>query len=126
MSAPYIVGYTADNEKVITLFSSLAFIYDDDLEYIGYFGVQSGDNIERLESIDGLIIEIPTLKCKSYEELLVQMDVYNLLHGKDIPDEICTTGIKTDSALKKKVKVLTEENRRLKLKLKQLKNLIDK
>lgn len=125
MSAPYIVGYTTDNEKVITLFSSLAFIYDDDLEYIGYFGAQSGDNIDRLESIDGLTIEIPTLKCKSYEEVLVQMDVYNLLHGKDIPDEICTTGTKTDSALKKKIKELAEENKQLKLKLKQLKNLID-
>ena len=126
MIAPYIVGYTNDNVKVITLFSSLAFIYDDSDEYIEWFGAQSGDNIDRLESIDGLTIEISALKCKSYEEVLVQMDVYNLLHGKDMPDEICITDKKTDSALKKKVKELAEENRQLRLKLKQLKNLIDK
>lgn len=126
MSNPYIVGYTCDGGKVITLFSSLSFIYDDDNEYIELFGAQSGDNIDRLESIDGLTIEISVLKCKSYEEVLVQMDVYNLLHGIEIPDEICTASTKTDNALKKKVKELAEENRQLKLKLKQLKNLIDK
>ena len=125
MSTSYIVGYTSDNEKIITLFSSLAFIYDDDIEYIKCFGTQSGDSIERLESIDGLTIKISDLKCRSYEEVLVQMDLHNLLHGKDIPDEICTTGTKTDSALKKKIKELAEENKQLKLKLKQLKNLID-
>ena len=106
MNAPYIVGYTNDNAKVITLFSSLAFIYNDGDEYIEWFGAQSGDNIDRLESIDGLTIEISALKCKSYEEVLVQMDVYNLLHGKDMPDEICTTDKKTDGALKKKSKNL--------------------
>ena len=126
MNNPYIIGYIADDLKVITTFSSLSFIYDDDNEYIQYFGTQSGDNIERLESIDSLTIEISDLKCKSYEELLVQMDVHNLLHGMDIPDDICTIGTKTDYALKKKVKELAEENRQLKLKLKQLKNLIDK
>lgn len=126
MNTPYIVGYTVDNVKVITLFSSLAFIYDEDDEYIEWFGAQSGDNINRLESIDGLTIEISALKCKSYEEVLVQMDVCNLLHGNEMPNEMCTTGAKTDSALKKKVKELAEENRQLRLKLKQLKNLIDK
>lgn len=126
MNTPYIVGYTVDNVKVITLFSSLAFIYDDDDEYIEWFGAQSGDNIDRLESIDGTTVEISDLKCKSYEEVLVQMDLHDLLHNKEIPDEICTIDAKTDSALKKKVKELTEENRHLRLKLKQLKNLIDK
>ena len=126
MNTPYIVGYTVDNVKVITLFSSLAFIYDEDDEYIKWFGAQSGDNINRLESIDGLTIEISALKCKSYEEVLVQMDVCNLLHGNEMPNEMRTTGAKTDSALKKKVKELAEENRQLRLKLKQLKNLIDK
>lgn len=71
MGNPYIVGYTRDDEKVITLFSSLSFIYDEDNEYIEYFGAQSGDNIDRLESIDGMTIEISALKCKSYEEVLV-------------------------------------------------------
>ena len=123
----YIVGYnTNDNVKVITLFSSLSFIYDDDNEYIEFFGAQSGDNIDRLESIDGMTIEISALKCKSYEEVLVQMDVYNLWHGMEMPNEIYTAGTKTYSALKKKVKELAEENRQLRLKLKQLKNLIDK
>ena len=127
MNNPYIVGYTtSDDSKVITLFSSLAFIYDGDNKYIESFGAQSGDNVDRLESIDGMTIEISALKCKSYEEVRVQMDVYNLLHGKDMPDEICTIDKKTDGALKKKVKELAEENRQLRLKLKQLKNLIDK
>lgn len=126
MNNPYIVGYTRDDDKVITLFSSLAFIYDGDNEYIESFGAQSGDNVDRLESIDGMTIEISALKCKSYEEVLVQMDVYNLLHGMEMPDEICTTSTKTDIALKKKAKELAEENRQLRLKLKQLKNLIDK
>jgi hypothetical protein len=126
MNNPYIVGYTRDDDKVITLFSSLAFIYDEDNEYIECFGAQSGDNLDRLESIDGLTIEISDLRCKSYEDVLVQMDLYNLLHGKEMPNEICATDVKTDNALKKQVKELVEENRQLKLKLKQLKNLIDK
>lgn len=127
MNTPYIVGYTRDdNEKVITLFSSLAFIYDEDNKYIEYFGAQSGDNIDRLESVDGMTVEILDLKCKSYEDVLIQMDLHDLLHGNEMPDEMCTTGAKTDYALKKKVKELDEENRQLRLKLKQLKNLIDK
>lgn len=126
MSNSYIIGHTTDDLKVITIFSSLTLIYDDNNEYIKYFGAQSGDTIERLESIDGCIIEILSLKCKSYEEMLVQMDVCNLLHGMEIPDEICTTDTKIDNVLKNKVKVLTEENTQLKLKLKQLKNLLDK
>ena len=126
MNNSYIVGYTSDNAKVITPFSSLSLIYDDDNEYIAYFGDQSGDNLDRLESIDGMIIEISALKCKSYEEVLVQMDVYNLWHGKEIPNEICTTSTKTDNALKKQVKELAEENKQLKLKLKQLKTIIDR
>ena len=126
MNNPYIVGYTRDDDKVITLFSSLAFIYDGDNKYIESFGAQSGDNVDRLESIDGMTIEISALKCKSYEEVLVQMDVYNLWHGMEMPDEICTASTKTDIALKKKVKELAEENKQLRLKLKQLKNLIDK
>ena len=126
MSIPYIVGYTLEDEKVITLFSSLAFIYDDDNEYIKYFVAQSGDIINRLESINGSTIEISNLKCKLYEDVLVQMDMCNLLHGMDILNEICTTGTKTNDALKKKVKELAEENKQLKLKLKQLKNLIDR
>lgn len=125
MNSPYIVGYTCDDNKVITPFSSLAFIYDEDNKYIEYFGAQSGDNIDKLESVDGLTIVIPTLKCKSYEEVLVQMDLHNLLHGYEMPDEICTKGTKIDGALKKKVKELAEENKQLELKLKQLKNLID-
>ena len=56
----------------------------------------------------------------------MQMDVHNLLHGMEIPDEICTTDTKIDNVLKNKVKVLTKENMQLKLKLKQLKNLLDK
>lgn len=127
MSNPYVVGYTRDsNEKVITLFSSLAFIYDEDNEYIEYFGAQSGDNIDRLESVDGMAIDILDLKCKSYEDVLIQMDLHDLLHGKEMPDEICATSTTTDNALKKQVKKLAEENKKLKLKLKQLKNLIDK
>lgn len=126
MNNSYIVGYTADNAKIITIFSSLAFIYDDDNEYIEYFGTQSGDSIERLESIDGMCINILDLKCTSYEEVLVEMDVRNLLHGNKISDEVCATCTKTDNALKKKVKELVEENKQLKLKLKQLKILIDK
>lgn len=122
MSNPYIVGYTLDKVKVITLFSSSAFIYDDDNEYIRYFGAQSGDNIDKLESIDGSIIEISALKCKSYEDVLVQMDLYNLLHGKEIPDKICTTS----TMMKKQIKKLVEENKQLKLKLNQLKILLDK
>lgn len=125
MSNPYIVGYTRDDEKVITLFSSLSFIYDEDNKYIEYFGAQSGDNIDRLESIDGMVIDILDLKCESYEEVLVQMDVCNLLRGQEILDENCTTDIMIDSTLKKKVKELAEENKKLKLKLKQLKNFID-
>ena len=126
MNNPYAVGYTRDDDKVITLFSSLAFIYDEDNKYIECFGASSGDNLDRLESIDGLTIEISVLRCKSYEDVLVQMDLYNLLHGKEMPDEICTASTKTDNALKKQVKELVEENKQLKLKLKQLKNLIDK
>lgn len=126
MNNPYIIGCTTDDLKVIAIFSSLTLIYDDNNEYIKYFGAQSGDTIERLESIDGCITEILSLKCKSYEEMLVQMDVYNLLHGMEIPDEICTTDTKIDNVLKNKVKVLTKENMQLKLKLKQLKNLLDK
>ena len=126
MSTPYIVGYTLEDEKIITLFSSLSFTYDDDNEYIMYFIAQSGDIINRLESINGSTIEISNLKCKLYEDVLVQMDMCNLLHGMDILNEICTTGTKTNDALKKKVKELAEENKQLKLKLKQLKNLIDR
>lgn len=128
MNNPYIVGYTRDDEKIITLFSSLSFIYDNDNKCIMYFGAQSGDNIKRLESIDGSIIEISSLKCKSYEEVLVQMDMHNILHDMEIPGEICTTDIKINNkinnSLKKKVKELTEENRQLKLKLKQLKKIL--
>lgn len=126
MNNLYIVGYTTDNTKIITIFSSLSFIYDNDNEYIEYFATQSGDNIDRLASINGSSINISNLKCKSYEEVLVEMDVRNLLHGNEISDEICTTSTKTDNALKKKVKELAEENKQLKLKLKQLKILIDK
>ena len=134
MSTSYIVGYTPDNTKVITLFSSLSFIYDNDYrDYIKYFGEPSGDYIQRLESIDGSTIDILELKCKSYEELLVQMDMCNLLHNIEIPNEIYTIDAKTDNALKKKTRELAEknmqlaeENRQLKLKLKRLKNLIDK
>ena len=126
MSTPYIAGYTLEDERIITLFSSLSFIYDDDNEYIEYFGAESGDNVDILESIDGLTVEISNLKCKLYEDVLVQMDMCNLLHGMDILNEICTTGTKTNDALKKKVKELAEENKQLKLKLKQLKNLIDR
>ena len=43
-----------------------------------------------------------------------------------MPNEICATDIKTDNALEKKVKELVEENKQLKLKLKQLKTIIDK
>ena len=43
-----------------------------------------------------------------------------------MPNEICATGIKTDKALKKTIKELAEENKQLKLKLKQLKTIIDK
>lgn len=125
MNNSYVIGYT-DSLKIITTFSSLSFIYDNDNEYIQYFGTQSGDTVNSLESIDNLTIKISDLKCKSYEELLVQMDVHNLLHGMEIPDEICTTDTKIDNVLKNKVKVLTKENMQLKLKLKQLKNLLDK
>ena len=126
MSNPYIVGYTRDDEKVIALFSSLLFVYDDDNKYIEYFGMLSGDSIDRIESIDGMTIDILDLKCKSYEDVLVQMDLCNLLRGQEMPDEICTTDIKIDNVLKKKVKALAKENKKLKLKLKQLKSLIDK
>ena len=126
MNSPYVVGYTRGDDKVITLFSSLMFIYNEDNEYIECFGASSGDNLDRLVSIDGLTIEISDLRCKSYEDVLVQMDLYNLLHGKKMPDEICAIDVKTDNALKKQVKELVEENKQLKLKLKQLKNLIDK
>lgn len=54
------------------------------------------------------------------------MDVYNLWHSNEIPNEICATDIKTDNALKKTIKELAEENKQLKLKLKQLKTIIDK
>lgn len=91
----------------------------------GIFGVDGGDN-DFIESVDGKVIEIRKLHCKSYAEFIVAIDVYNLLHGVEIPDEICTTDTKTNNVLKNKVKILTEENRQLKLKLKQLKNLIDK
>ena len=127
MNTPYIVGYTRDNVKVTVQFSSLIFIYDDDYnKYIEYFGASYGDSINRLESIDGMIVKILDLKCQSYEDVLIQMDLHDLLHGKEMPDEICTTGAKTNSTLKKKVKELAEENKQLKLKLKQLKTLIDK
>jgi hypothetical protein len=126
MNSPYVVGYTRGDDKVITLFSSLAFIYNEDNEYIECFGVSSGDNLDRLVSIDGLTIEISDLRCKSYEDVLVQMDLYNLLHGKKMPNEIYAAAAQTDNLLKKKIKVLAKENKQLKLKLKQLKNLIDK
>lgn len=138
MDTLLVVGKTEDENgyRIIMPFSTVNFAYDDDEDkYIYSFITVSGEECTSLEAVDGSYVKIIDLKCKSYEELLVQMDLHNLWHiasTKEVYQDDNSLGKTTSISLKQKIKQLSIENRQfsienrqLKLKLKQLKILLN-
>ena len=132
MDTLLVVGKTENENgyRIIMPFSTVNFAYDDDEDkYIYSFITVSGEECTSLEAVDGSYVRIIDLECKSYEELLVQMDLHNLWHiasNKEVYQDDNSLGKTTSiTALKQKIKQLSSENRQLKLKLKQLKTLLN-
>ena len=83
------------------------------------------EKIFTLMSVDGHEIDIYALKCKSYEEFLVALDLNSLLHGGSLinSDDI-KTELKSISGFKAEAERLREENIKLKKKFNSMKKML--
>ena len=84
------------------------------------------DNCEMtsFESVDGQIVEIRSLNCKSYDELIVKLHLHNALFGRidRIEPNVCSDA----TELEKEVMALKCENKKLKEKLQRITSILEK
>ena len=99
--------------------SSTLIAKDGNDKYISKLIDHDGDDITELESEDGQKVSIESLKCKTFAEFLVALDVNNLVHnGAFFSND--NSSIEKIKELASTVKQLREENSLLKKKLKDI------
>lgn len=82
------------------------------------------DVFDYLVSTNGQAIKIKDLNCKSYDELLIALELHDLLYG--LPeDAIDKSELKTFQKLFKENNELKKENEKLKKKLEKMKQLFN-
>ena len=113
MSKMMLKGYTDDTDDMCVMFpfDAIIFMYNEQNTYIDGFSVPSGDRVD--------------LKCKEYDELVVQLDLHDLwFEACDVyVDDIKEKGNHEKDAIIRKLRL---ENKKLKQKLEDLKKFLDK
>lgn len=105
------------SESYFIAMANATFCIDDNKKIIEYAIDLQGESFRSLEAVDGNIVKISDLGCKTYSELVVALDVNNLLHG-------ATEFANNTNASKLKIDTLIKENAKLKKKLQALKKAL--
>ena len=127
MSKMMLKGIDSDDYIVIFPFDTVVIQYNGDDEYIECLGIPNGSTVEDLMDIDhDNKVAIADLKCRTYDELVVQLDLHNLLFAVNDVNEHDGIKNKTDAEKNNIIRELRQENRKLKQKLKGLKMFLDK
>lgn len=124
MSKMMLKGYT-DDMCVMFPFDAIIFMYNEQNTYIDGFSVPSGDRVDVLLSNNGSKVYIEDLKCKEYDELVVQLDLHDLwFEASDVyVDDVKEKSNHEKDAIIRKLRL---ENKKLKQKLEGLKKFLDK
>ena len=115
----FCAEYENDSEPTYVPINSVSFITDRNVITQCY---DSNYSYDYLISTDGSFIKIEDLNCKTYDELLIALEIHGLLHG------MSTNGNEDKSAIKElfiENSRLKEENEKLKKKLSKLKKLFN-
>lgn len=125
MSKMMLKGLNSDDMCIMFPFDTIIFMYNDQNTCIDNFFVPSGDRVDRLLSNNSSEVYIQDLKCKEYDELLVQLDLYGLwFEASDVyVDDVKDKGNHEKDAIIRKLRL---ENKKLKQKLEGLKKFLDK
>ena len=124
MEMPIMLRLREDEDStqfIYTPVSTITLISNDD-NIIKSIGTIDGTEVYYIESTTNDLIEIRSLNCKSYEEFVIALELYNLLHGMNIN---ANNWSKLEQNQMKKIRKLEQENIELKNKLNQLKKIIN-
>ena len=106
--------------KLYCPLSSITLLIDED-DIISKIMDVSGTENDCIISNNGNAIKISSLKCKSYAEFLIALDLYDLIHDPSSTENHLKQYTTNEVATLKK---LTHENFMLKEKIKQLKKIL--
>lgn len=120
-----LIGISDDDVHIITSFNTLTFEYDKDNVYIIRFGTPSGDYLTAVETCDGEEIKIDSLKCKTYNELCVMLDLHNVFIYSQLNVSSSSKCSISEKKLMCKVERLEQENLELKMKLQKVKEFLN-
>lgn len=125
MNMPVIKAVNDDDNIIISLLQNVTLLYnndeDDSFQGITHFGLNDGSECPIVMSCAGERIEVSNLRCFSYEDLIIALDLHNCLFNIDIEKTIesCRKSSQPDQLEK-----LLRENAKLKKQLETIKKLL--
>ena len=121
MNMPIIKVVNDDGRAMLSSIQNITLLFDDDNDYITDVLLNDGGNYHTIISYTGEWIDIKNLKCSSYEEFIVALDIHNCLFNVDI-DETIKSYHKISN--QSKMADLIKENMKLKNQLNSIKKLL--